>query len=106
MLIVHNMSFRPLKDLLSRSVRSAGIADQVEAAQVLELCRQAVSAVLPAAVASQVLPLSVRHGAITLQVSSPALANELRLRQTEILSHVNRNASLRIERLQYRVAEG
>lgn len=99
------MSFHTLKHLLSKSVRTAGIADQVEAARVLELCRQAISSVLPAAVASQVVPLHVRHGAITLQVSSPALASELRLRQTEILSRINRDATLRIERLQYRIAE-
>lgn len=99
------MPFRQLKDLLLRSVRSAGISDQVEAAQVLERCRQAIAVVLPEAVASQVLPLSVRHGAITLQVTSPALANELRLRQTEILRQLNQHSPLPVSQFRFQLMD-
>lgn len=99
------MSFHPLKHLLSKSVRTAGIADQVEAAQVLELCRQAVSAVLPPAAARQVQPLHVRHGTITLEVSSPALANELRLRQIEILRQLNQRSPLPVSQLRFQLVE-
>ena len=99
------MSFRPLKDLLPQAIRTAKISDQVRAAQVLALCREAIASVLPPNVAAQVQPLLVRHEAVVPEVPASAVAHELRLRQGEILSRVNRQSPFRIERLQFRMAE-
>lgn len=96
------MSFLPLKDLLPRAVRTAGIGDQVQAARALETARRVMAEFLPPEAMAGVQPLRLQHGTLTVQVPSSAVAQELSLRQGELLRRLNLRDPLRVERLRFR----
>lgn len=95
------MTFLPLKDLLPKAVRSAGISDQVQAAVVVEIVRAVLPAVVPAAVVSKAQPLHFHDGQLTLQVSSSAVAQELKGHEADIVRLVNAHSPVPVERLRF-----
>ena len=98
------MSFLPLKDLLPQAVRTAGIGDQVQAAQVLATARRVIAEFLPPEAMVGVQPLRLQHATLTVQVPSAAVAQELTLRQGELLRRLNLRGPLLVERLRFRPA--
>ncbi|MDD5109799.1 MAG: DUF721 domain-containing protein [Patescibacteria group bacterium] len=98
------MAFLSLKDLLPKAIRSAGIAEQVQAARILDASQAIIRQLLPPVVSRQVTPLRISHGVLVLQVASSAIAQELRFRENAILRQLGEQFPGRVERLRYQMA--
>jgi len=99
------MSFLPLKDLLPKAVRMAGIANQVEAALALKVCGDVLSRVLPPGVFSHLALLHVVGGTLTIEVANSAIAQEIRLREREILRRLKERCPIMVNNLRSRLRE-
>lgn len=80
----------PLKDLLGRSVRSAGIADQVTAAVVCDQFNRVVEEVLGEVAHDKAKALYVKNLTLTVAVASSALGQEIKLHEQEILEKLQK----------------
>ncbi|TSC76865.1 MAG: hypothetical protein G01um101431_48 [Parcubacteria group bacterium Gr01-1014_31] len=96
------MPFLPLKDLLPRALRTAKITDQVQAAQVLDAAQRVLAQLLPPQAMTGVQVLQLRQGTLTIRVPSSAVANELRLRQGDVLRQLNAQVGLQVLHLHCR----
>lgn len=79
-----------LSELLRGYARRRGIAQQVEAAMVLELFTRVSGDVLGSAHSASVKPLYFKEGTITVAVESPVLAQELKLHERIIVERINK----------------
>lgn len=95
------MSFLPLKDLLPKAIRTAGISHQVQAAVVLEIFQRVLPEIVPPKVASQAKAVRFQDGHVTVQVTSSAMAQELKGREADIVQRVNADSPLPVERLRF-----
>lgn len=90
------MSFAKLSDLLGRSARKKGISAQVEAAMILEFFKQVTKDMFEEKARSAISPLHVRDGTLTVATLSPALAQELKLREREIIDGINAKSGRKV----------
>ncbi len=95
------MPFLPLKDLLPKAIRTAGISSQVQAAVVLEIFERVLPDVVPPQVASRARAVRYQDGHVTIQVRSSAMAQELKGREADIIQRVNAQSPLPVERLRF-----
>lgn len=86
------MPFTHLSDLLGKSVRRKGLSSQVEAAMILELFRQKAKELFDVSLLPSMRPLYVKDRVLTIAVLSPVLAQEIKLREPEILDYINEKA--------------
>ncbi len=83
------MAFAPLSGLLRNSARKRGIASQVEAAMILEFFKQVARDCFGDEALKLMRPLYVKGDVLTIAVLSPAFAQELKLRESEITRAIN-----------------
>ncbi len=95
------MAFSSLRDLLSRSLRTAGIDRQVRAAQVVDTFGAVVAQHLGAPVAAQATAVHLRDGVLTVRCASSAMAQELRLREPKLLATLNERVGGSVDRLHF-----
>ncbi len=76
----------PLKDLLSQVSWKKPIREGVRAAVVLEATRDVLESTFRTDINSRIQTISFRDGIVTLGVSHPALAAEIRLQNQKILT--------------------
>ena len=74
------------KILSSKFGRNDDLSRQVEIAKVLDLCRGEIKKLFPE---EEITVVSLKNKTVLILVSSPALASELRLRESSIITAVN-----------------
>ena len=84
------MSFAPLGDTLHKkdSDRSQ-LKNQVEAAQILEYANSALEELLGKEQAYHARPLFLKNRTLTISCATSTVAQEIREKQTEIVSNIN-----------------
>ena len=83
------MPFTQISELLSHSSRKRGLSAQVEAAMILEFFSGAVRDLLPESAQKSMRPLYFKDSTLTVAVLSPALTQELKLREPQIIERIN-----------------
>jgi len=83
------MAFNALSGLLKSSARKRGIASQVEAAMILEFFKQVARDIFGDEALKLMRPLYVKEGVLTIAVLSPAFAQELKLRESDVTRAIN-----------------
>ncbi len=78
-----------LKNLLSNSIKEAGIGRQVQAARAVAYFADIVSQVLGPEYRDQVKALRYRQGVLTITCFSSVLAQEVKLSQGQIIGQLN-----------------
>jgi len=79
--------FKSLSNILSAKFsRNDDLSRQVEIAKVLDLCRGEIKKLFPE---EEIEVVSLKNKTVLILVSSPALASELRLRESSLITAVN-----------------
>ncbi len=81
--------FRDIGSLLPKSIKRAGLARQIKAAQVLKIYEEIVRQYLPDSLASKLKPLYVRDKTLTVASLSSVIAQEMRFKERELLEKIN-----------------
>ena len=76
----------PLKDLLNSDFLKKPVREGVRAAVVLEAAREACETLFRSDIGQKMTPLSFQNETLTIQVPHPALIQELRMRNREMLA--------------------
>ena len=96
------MSFTPLKHHLASSVARAGIKDDVAASLVLTKAQKIFYELFGDDIAKTMKPLYVKRGVLTVSCMSSVAAQELKLREREIVKRLQEGASsVIVERLRF-----
>ena len=82
------MTLSPLSASLD-AIKKAPIAKQVQAAKVIEVATQVITSVLPAEMSDHARPLFLKNRTLTVSCVSSAVAQEVRLHQSEIVKKIN-----------------
>lgn len=90
------MSFNPLGSLLRKNVQSKGLSYQVEAAMSLQYFDDVVSEIWQDKMKDRVKPLYLKDQILTIAVLSPVLAQELKLKQDQVVTKINQKAGAEI----------
>src|SRR3989338_442454 len=77
--------FRPLKDYLSNAVRRTGAERSITAAVIVEAAAPILFQLVPELRPTDFRFVSYRSGVLTVAAANPAVAEELRLRESAIL---------------------
>ncbi len=83
------MAFNDLGSLLQHTVQRKGLRYQVEAARVLNVFDETVEELWRGQMKDRIKPLYLKDHILSIAVLSPLLAQELRMRQEEIIQNVN-----------------
>ncbi len=97
------MSFTPIGDALQSNLgNKPATKRQVEAAAVLDAATATLSELLGAELAPHAKPLFLKNRTITITCASSAVAQEIRLRQGEIVDKINEKmGGKEIDRIRY-----
>lgn len=82
------MTFTSLKKLVDDSVQRAGIKDDVDASLLLAAAQKIFADLFGADTAAAMKPLYVKRGVLTVSCVSSVAAQELKLREREILDRL------------------
>lgn len=93
------MAFIHLGDLLPRNLRAAGIDRQVRAAQVISTFAQVVGQRVNDAISARAQAVVLRDGVLTVRCANSAIAQELRLRERDLLADLNERVGGGVVRL-------
>ncbi len=91
--------FQDLKSILHRSLRQKGISGAVEAAQVVEVFKQAVADKFSPSVVGSLRQVALRGDTLQVSAGSSALAAELRMREKELTAALADRFSGKVFRL-------
>ncbi len=84
------MSFSPLGDsLLSKLSTNSTLKRQIESSQVVEISKTVIDELLGDSIGTMVKPLFLKNRTLTVSCASSAVAQEIRLRQLEIVAKIN-----------------
>lgn len=97
------MVFTPIGDALHNKMKSqAPFKKQLEAAQVVELAEAAFVELLGEELGSHAKPQFLKNRTLTVTCTSSALAQEIRLRQKEIVDKINKKlGENEVDRIRY-----
>lgn len=96
------MSFSTIKKLIDDSVKRSGIKDTVDASLVLEAAQKIFEEMFGADIAKTMKPLYVKRGVLTVSCISSVAAQELKMREREIVKKLNaRGGGEHVERLRF-----
>ncbi len=96
------MSFTPLKKLVDDSVNRAGIKDDVEASLAIDAAQKIFNEMFGEDVGKLMKPLYVKRGVLTVSCVSSVAAQELKLRDREIIKKLQeRIGKPLVERLRF-----
>lgn len=87
-----NQKVAKLGDLLSRAVRKAGIAGQIDAAMVVEAGNQALIEQFGEGVLEHAACRAVKREVLSVMCTHSALASEIKVHQTSIIEALTRRA--------------
>lgn len=83
------MSFTPIKNLLEDSVQRSGIKDDVQVSLLLQKAQKIFTELFGAEAAKTMKPLYVKRGVLTVSCQSSVAAQELKLRERDIVKRLN-----------------
>lgn len=91
-----------MKHLLTQSVQRAGVAASIDATRVVAAAEQVLCAIFTPSIAAHMKPLYLKNRTLTVSCSSTTVAQELKLRESDILAKLTDalGASL-VDRLRY-----
>lgn len=96
------MSFTPLKKLVDDAVQRHGIKDDVDASHALAAAQKIFDEFFGHDIAKTMKPLYVKRGVLTVSCMSSVAAQELKLREREILKKLKeRTGKALVERLRF-----
>ncbi len=97
------MAFTPIGDALySKLSANSTLKRQVETSGVVELAQEILIDILGKEVGSHARPLFLKNRTLTVSCSSSAVAQEIRLRQLEIVSKLNEKVGKsEVDRIRY-----
>lgn len=78
-----------IKDLLKKSLREAGIKNQVDTALVLDKASAVLEEIVGKNVAKKVQPMFVRNKSMNLACLSSVVAQEVKLHERQIIKKIN-----------------
>lgn len=81
--------FIKIKNLLNKSINRAGFSRQIEATQVVEQADKVLRQILSQKVYEKIKPVSFKNGALTIACLNSVAAQEVKLRQREIIAQIN-----------------
>ena len=79
----------PINPYLHRAIRKRGIKDQVEASQVVDAFHDYLKKIFGAQILKSVQAKNLKNRVLAVYVLNSVLKSELRLREPEILDHIN-----------------
>lgn len=83
------MAFTSLKNLLPKSLRRAGAERQVRATVIIDRASEVLARIFGEDAAKKMSPKYVRAGVLHIRCTSSAYAQEITLRQDEVLAMLN-----------------
>lgn len=91
-----------MKHLLTQSVQRAGVAASIDATRVVAAAEQVLCTIFTPEIAAHMKPLYLKNRTLTVSCSSTTVAQELKLRESDILTKLTEalGASL-VDRLRY-----
>ena len=96
------MSFTPLKKLVDDSAARHGIKDDVQASLAVDAAQKIFREMFGDAIAKTMKPLYVKRGVLTVSCMSSVAAQELKLREREILKRLNEHeGNATVERIRF-----
>ncbi len=84
------MTFIPLKNILAKNAREAGISQQVLAAQAIEKFNQILAEVFGPGIARKARAMYVRGKSLTVGCLSSVVTQEIYLKRNKIIKELNR----------------
>ncbi|OGL88391.1 hypothetical protein A3H75_01780 [Candidatus Uhrbacteria bacterium RIFCSPLOWO2_02_FULL_51_9] len=91
-----------LHHLITQSVRRSGVQPSVEAAKIVDEATAILGSLFGVDLASHMKPLYVKNRTLTVSCTSSTVAQELKLRETEILEKLNLKLAGRlVDRIRY-----
>jgi predicted nucleic acid-binding Zn ribbon protein len=97
------MAFTPIGDaLFSKLSINSTLKHQVETSEVVELSKGVIDELLGADIGSHVRPLFLKNRTLTVSCGSSSVAQEIRLRQLEIVAKINEKVGKNeVDRVRY-----
>lgn len=97
------MSFTPIGDTLDKTVQSKGpLQQQVEAAEVVVFAQSVFDEIFGKELAKSAKPLFLKNRTLTVTCSSSAMAQEIRLKQGNIVEKINEKLGKKeVDRIRY-----
>ncbi len=84
------MPFTPLGDtILSKLSGNSTLKRQIETSNVVEVAKEVIESLLGAEIGAHVRPLFLKNRTLTVSCGSSSVAQEIRLRQLEIVAKIN-----------------
>ncbi|MEK7532351.1 MAG: DUF721 domain-containing protein [Patescibacteria group bacterium] len=91
-----------IKQLLPRAVQHNGIAASIDAARVVTTATLVLEDIFDPTIAARMRPLYLKNRTLTINCDSTTVAQELKLRETEILTKLeDRLGAKLIDRIRY-----
>ena len=81
--------FVPIKDLLPKSIKNAGIEKQVEAAMIIEKFHQILQEMFGRKAVGRARAVYFKNGILTISSTSSVLIQEIYLKQKQIIKKIN-----------------
>lgn len=95
---------RHISDIIPENIKKSGTSPQIEATKVLDLFLQHAKEMWGEEVEQDMKPLYVKNQTLTVAVTTASLAQELKLREKEIIDFLHQKMGKKIvERLRYLV---
>ena len=98
---VISMSFTPIKRILPGAMGRTGEKENIEATIVLQEFLRIVNMLFGKNVSSRIKPLSVKHGTLTYSCMSSVVAQEIRLREREIIGMLEKKFGKQVQTLRF-----
>ena len=94
----------PIKDILDKNIKQAGLKDSVTAAVVCDEFNKVAIEIIGEKIKDKAKPLYLKNRTLTVAVLSSVIGQELKLHETEILEKLNNKAGDKfVERLRFLV---
>lgn len=97
------MAFTPLGDTLQSKLSGNNtLKRQVETSEVVETSKEVIMEILGTDIGAHVRPLFLKNRTLTVSCSSSSVAQEIRLRQQEIVAKINEKVGKNeVDRVRY-----
>ena len=97
------MPFTPIGDALQDKMTSKSpLKKQVEASEAVEAAEQVIAEMFPGELAGHAKPLFLKNRTLTVTCASSAMAQEIRLRQDEMVKKINEKIGKKeVDRIRY-----
>lgn len=97
------MSFTPLGDALQDKMKSASpLKKQVEASEAVEAAAAVLEDMFSGDLAGHAKPLFLKNRTLTVTCASSTMAQEIRLRQSELVDNINKKLGKKeVDRIRY-----